>query len=1020
MNSFARQRETPTRSPFAKSPNPRSPTKATRQELGLSLQQVIGTTCGSSNCFDVHPGTSSFAYTAGAAGVLATVDADLNVRQRFFRAYASQYTTNRPSSSHTNLQAPSIAADPRSRISNRSSREDSPFATGPQDTTDSPSGKSGHARDRVKAATAISISKNGKWLAVGETGYRPRVLVFPVTDKPSTDAPAAIISEHGFGVHAIAFSPDSKLLATLGTTNDGFLYIWEVDERTGATTLLASNKCTTTVKQIAWIGRNLITVGLRFIKVWRPDDPSPVSSTPGDQTNILSGPSHKPLAGRNTLLNALLDETFISVSPISDTTAVICTEAGHVCLLDDTERQQTLRLATRLEAGISAATSSGSRDVFVALSDGKYRVVSALEIERADTPAPESATSSPKQARAMVANYGIALGLLPTVLVTVDKQRRIQLRSRSHGVDEAASLSTMKTLTAHADPVLGVRSASGMPGLDMSFLTWSAGGIIMGWTQAGQPAWSMAAQLDQVNDMYDIANELKTVSAPFSASLVATGDRYGVLRVFDVGTGHEVTSIRAHASDINHISIYQDATSCFIVSASRDRSLQVFRWRANQFELLQTLDEHAGAVTGVIFGQSKQIISCSADRTIVVRQALEDGGGAVVFAISKTITLKSAPTSMRLSTYENTLLVSTSDRHVQLINFTTGKTTHAFKSSDSEGGDPVILSSLVHLPSATGPPVIAGVSSTDKSIRLYSEDGTLLARDTGHTEGVTDIALINSSASGTETTPNSNLVTAAADGTIFLWDTTAPVRQQTPVPDFGVSTIAAIHPASPVVRPPLRKVISSAEIIRLQRAQSPTHEDAEPTTPSAVKSTHTAFLRKKPSRLNVSQAPRLEARSPSAEPVDGLDRSTRSPSPSRSTQRQSLAPRSPTTRHSAVQSLDGTLDRNNVGSPLRKTHSAAEKHITTEQLCRILQMHRTTLESAENDANSQPLNNLESELQATLDLVKKLRGDMNWEIIQEDSIEDVTQSLGHMDLHQRFEGLRKKSSEVVPGAANQP
>jgi len=42
---------------------------------------------------------------------------------------------------------------------------------------------------------------------------------------------------------------------------------------------------------------------------------------------------------------------------------------------------------------------------------------------------------------------------------------------------------------------------------------------------------------------------------------------------------------------------------------------------------------------------------------------------------------------------------------------------------------------------------------------------------------------------------------------------------------------------------------------------------------------------------------------------------------------------------------------------------------------------------------------------------------MNWEIIQEDSIDDVTQSLGHVDLQQRFEGLRKKSSEVVPGAS---
>jgi len=507
------------------------------------------------------------------------------------------------------------------------------------------------------------------------------------------------------------------------------------------------------------------------------------------------------------------------------------------------------------------------------------------------------------------------------------------------------------------------------------------------------------------------------VSIPFSSSLVATGDRYGVLRIFDIKTGHEVTSVRAHASDINDIAICQDATTCFVVSASRDRSLQVFKWHSGQLELLQTLDEHAGAVTGALFGRSKQILSCSADRTIVVRQALEDGDGAVVFAINKTITLKSAPTSMRLSTYDDSLLVSTSDRHVHLINSTNGRTTHAFKSSDADGGDPVILSSLVHLPSATGPPVIAGVSSTDKSIRLYTEDGTLMARDTGHTEGVTDIALINCSSSSQEARSASKLITVAADGTVFLWDTITPTRQQTPGPDFGVSNIAAINPSSPVVRPPLRKVISSAEILRLQRSQSPTHEDAEPSTPAVIKSPHAGFLRKKPSRLNVSQGPRLEPRSPSAEAIDPFDRSTRSPSPSRSSQRQSLAARSPTTRHSAIQSLDGALDRNSVRSPLRKAHTSDEKQLTTDHLCKLLERHRKILEFEGIDSSSQPLNNLEAELQATLDVVKRLRGDMNWEIIQEDSIDDVTQSLGHVDLQQRFEGLRKKSSEVVPGAS---
>jgi len=57
----------------------------------------------------------------------------------------------------------------------------------------------------------------------------------------------------------VAFSPNSKFLATLGEVNDGFLYIWNVNTKNGVATLHASNKCTTTIKQIAWMGDTLVT-----------------------------------------------------------------------------------------------------------------------------------------------------------------------------------------------------------------------------------------------------------------------------------------------------------------------------------------------------------------------------------------------------------------------------------------------------------------------------------------------------------------------------------------------------------------------------------------------------------------------------------------------------------------------------------------------------------------------------------------------------------------------------------------
>ena len=498
----------------------------------MSLQQVIGTTCSSVNAFGFHAGTSSFVYTAGAAAVLASVDKDLGVTQRFFRGHASQYAITKPAPPSTSLHSSSAPSDLRSRLAYRSSREDSPFSPGSHDVADSPSGssKGGHARDRVKAATAVSLSNNGRWLAVGETGYRPRVLLFAVTEKTSSDTPAAIISEHSFGVQAVAFSSDKRLLATLGTVNDGFLYIWEIDDKTGAVILLASNKCTNVVRHMAWMGRTLVTVGVRFVKIWRPDEQSAVSTIPGDQTSVLSGPSHKPLAGRNSLLHGLLDETFIIVATTSDSSAFICTESGHVCLIDDSDRQQHLSQVALVKEGITAAVSTPSGDLLVASSSGDMRLIPADELKRSATPATLNEPASPRSARVAASTSPLAIGLLPFAIVTVDNSHRIQLRSPLNERRETPSFSIVKTLSAHSDPVLGVRSLISADDKARGFLTWSADGAIFGWTSTGQPAFTIQVPLEQVRDVYDVTNELRTVSIIFCGSLLVTGDKYGVLR----------------------------------------------------------------------------------------------------------------------------------------------------------------------------------------------------------------------------------------------------------------------------------------------------------------------------------------------------------------------------------------------------------------------------------------------------------------------------------------------------------
>lgn len=202
---------------------------------------------------------------------------------------------------------------------------------------------------------------------------------------------------------------------------------------------------------------------------------------------------------------------------------------------------------------------------------------------------------------------------------------------------------------------------------------------------------------------------------------------------------------------------------------------------------------------------------------------------------------------------DDLLLVSTIDRHVHKYDLRNGQAVTSFRSSDSEGGDAVVLSSLVHISRSYGSPLIAGVSSTDKSIRIYDESGTLVARDWGHTEGVTDIALVKAVSDADDESRQQSLVTVAVDGTIFVWalNFKAPNRQ-----DMSKS-MDLLGPSTPTntdllaTKPPLRRVFSQSELARFQR--SPTDEDA--TTPTGNRSPK---LRKRVSKFSLAQTPKLD------------------------------------------------------------------------------------------------------------------------------------------------------------------
>jgi len=102
---------------------------------------------------------------------------------------------------------------------------------------------------------------------------------------------------------------------------------------------------------------------------------------------------------------------------------------------------------------------------------------------------------------------------------------------------------------------------------------------------------------------------------------ICVGDQAGTLRVFDSVTLKLLLQQEAHDCEVLCLdySPLMQGGSCLAASGSRDTLIHVFDVQAG-YALLQTLDEHSAAVTGVRFtAGGKGLVSCGADRSIIFR-----------------------------------------------------------------------------------------------------------------------------------------------------------------------------------------------------------------------------------------------------------------------------------------------------------------------------------------------------------------------------------------------------------------
>lgn len=429
--------------------------------------------------------------------------------------------------------------------------------------------------------------------------------------------------------------------------------------------------------------------------------------------------------------------------------------------------------------------------------------------------------------------------------------------------------------------------------------------------------------------------------------------------------------------------------------------VQLLRQTADKLELIQTFDDHVGSATQLLFlGAGEKLLSCSSDRTVVIRQLVsrEDAGAVLVAYVPvRTLILKSAPVTMA-ETPDKTgnLVVSTLDRQIQEFDLSTGRSIRTLRASDQEGIDSVVMDALVFLGHSNDshvPILLAGVASTDKTIRLYvSENLSLLTREHGHTEGVSGLALIEDKLSGSGCHTKATLVSTGLDGTIMIWDVIARPH----VPFESKAYVDPQSESTPVKEPtavktPLRRILSKSELSEFLKTSN--SEGFTPVGPRAVNKP-SPRLRKRTSKYTLASQPLSietppvsnKRRSPPASLTDVpglngfLERSITPPSP------KPARPRRPSF---------GARSRTKSASNVSEFGSI---NVTTDQVCRTLKAYRKKLSTSGEKLRAENARELENELELTVEAVggRTRRHQAASEAMMGDLLKQYSEELGQM------------------------